>query len=590
MKKQLLFLLICFGLIMPGSSFITESNAQTKSKGAARMKPAPKTSQKPLTELKKQRPARIADMRKNANRNAGDPCSTDVPITLGQTLNGNLTSGDCEFDDGTFIDFYSFNGTAGQPISVSMNSGAFDTFLYLIDETGELIDLNDDSGESTNSRIPADGGVVTLPYTGQFIIGASSYEIESGAYSISLNTDAACTATPITYNQSVDGTLSESDCAVGGAFFTDRYTFSGTAGQQISIAMNSAAVDSFLILHSPTGEGSTSNDDGDTPPNSRIPETGLFTLPETGTYTIEASSYDFFETGAYTLILTGPTVTPSANKFLDFDGDGKTDIGIFRPGGGEWWITASSTNVTTAAAFGSSTDKITPADFTGDGKSDLAFWRPSSGQWFILRSEDSSFYGFPFGAAGDVPAAADFDGDGRADAAVFRASNSGWYIQKSSGGIESLTFGTVGDSPVVADYDGDGKADIAITRINGATREWWIRRSSDGQVFSAAFGEAGDKAVQGDYTGDGKADIAIWRPSNGFWYIIRSEDFSFYGFPFGASTDTPAAGDFDGDGKFDASVFRASNSGWYQLRSTQGFTTVTFGASSDIPLHTAYIP
>ena len=273
----------------------------------------------------------------------------------------------------------------------------------------------------------------------------------------------------------------------------------------------------------------------------------------------------------------------------DFDGDGKTDIGIFRPSGGEWWITRSASNVTVAAAFGSASDKIVPGDFTGDGKTDMAFWRPSNGTWYILRSEDFSFYGFPFGASGDVPVSADFDGDGKADPTVFRPSNSAWYIMKSSGGIESLTFGQVGDSPVVTDYDGDGKADIAITRINGGVREWWIRRSSDGQVFSAAFGETNDKAVQGDYTGDGKADIAIWRPSNGFWYIIRSEDFSFYGFPFGASTDTPAPGDFDGDGKFDASVFRSSNSGWYQLRSAQGFMALTFGTTGDVPVSGAFV-
>ncbi|HVE59696.1 MAG TPA: FG-GAP-like repeat-containing protein, partial [Pyrinomonadaceae bacterium] len=68
----------------------------------------------------------------------------------------------------------------------------------------------------------------------------------------------------------------------------------------------------------------------------------------------------------------------SANKSpFDFDGDGKTDIGIFRPSVGEWWINRSSSGQTVAAQFGSSTDQPTPADFTGDGKADIAFWRPS---------------------------------------------------------------------------------------------------------------------------------------------------------------------------------------------------------------------
>ncbi|MBK7705878.1 MAG: VCBS repeat-containing protein [Acidobacteria bacterium] len=84
--------------------------------------------------------------------------------------------------------------------------------------------------------------------------------------------------------------------------------------------------------------------------------------------------------------------------------------------------------------FGNSSDILTPGDFTGDGKSDVSIFRPSSGEWFVLRSEDSSFYSFPFGANGDVPVPADYDGDGKTDAAVFRSSNSTWYIQRSSGG------------------------------------------------------------------------------------------------------------------------------------------------------------
>lgn len=279
-----------------------------------------------------------------------------------------------------------------------------------------------------------------------------------------------------------------------------------------------------------------------------------------------------------------------AHQFADFDGDGKTDLSIFRPALGEWWYSRSSNGGNGAVQFGASTDKLVPGDYTGDGKSDFAFFRPSTAQWFVLRSEDFSFFAFPFGTSTDVPVPADYDGDGKADAAVFRPSTLTWFINKSTGGTDIIGFGAANDKPVVADYDGDGKADIAIYRNNGGNSEWWIRRSSNASVFALQFGISTDKAVQGDYTGDGKTDIAFFRPSNGNWFVLRSEDFSFYSFPFGASTDTPAPGDYDGDGKIDAAVFRPSSQTWFVQRSTAGTLIQTFGIAGDFPVPNAFVP
>ena len=46
--------------------------------------------------------------------NAGDPCETAAPIDIGQTIFGSLTNSDCQLDDGSYADFYIFNGTQGQ--------------------------------------------------------------------------------------------------------------------------------------------------------------------------------------------------------------------------------------------------------------------------------------------------------------------------------------------------------------------------------------------------------------------------------------------------------------------------------------------
>lgn len=152
---------------------------------------------------------------------------------------------------------------------------------------------------------------------------------------------------------------------------------------------------------------------------------------------------DIYRRGAFGLTETNRTP-------YDFDGDGKADVGIFRPNGGEWWIQNSSVDVS-ALQFGSSTDKPVSADFTGDGKTDVALFRPSSGYWYILRSENNSFYGFPFGANGDVPVSADYDGDGKTDPAVFR--NGVWYLQQSTNGVSIQQFGLTNDTPIpMANY------------------------------------------------------------------------------------------------------------------------------------------
>jgi len=270
----------------------------------------------------------------------------------------------------------------------------------------------------------------------------------------------------------------------------------------------------------------------------------------------------------------------------DFDGDGKTDPSIFRPGQFEWWYSKSSNGGNGAVQFGAAGDAIAPADFTGDGKTDMAFFRASTGSWYILRSEDMSFYAFPFGGSGDIPAPADYDGDGKADVAVFRPAAGTWYISRSSGGTTITPFGANGDLPAVADFDSDGKSDVGVFRPGPA--EWWISKSTGG-LMAYQFGQTGDKAVCGDYTGDGKADIAFFRPADNSWFVLRSENASFYAFPFGSAGDLPVPGDYDGDGKFDAAVFRPSNSTWYANRSTAGSLIQAFGASGDIPVPNAYV-
>ena len=276
--------------------------------------------------------------------------------------------------------------------------------------------------------------------------------------------------------------------------------------------------------------------------------------------------------------------TNTVRSRADFDGDGKTDLSVFRPSEGNWYLNRS-TDGFIVKAWGLSTDITTPGDFDGDNKADTAIFRPSTGTWWILRSSDGGFSSMPFGVSGDVPVVGDYDGDNKADVAVFRPSTNVWYIQNSGGGTTIQTFGAAGDLPVRGDYNGDAKTDIAIFRPSTST--WWIMNSGGG-VTTATFGLSTDKPVPADYDGDNKDDVAVYRPSVGTWFVLRSSDGVVSIVTFGIATDVPVPGDYDGDGRDDQAIYR--NGVWWLNRSSAGVIASSFGLATDTPTPSRYIP
>ncbi|HEX8734272.1 MAG TPA: PQQ-dependent sugar dehydrogenase [Pyrinomonadaceae bacterium] len=273
-----------------------------------------------------------------------------------------------------------------------------------------------------------------------------------------------------------------------------------------------------------------------------------------------------------------------AKANADFDGDFKTDISVYRPAGGFWYINQSLNNTFRAQQFGIDGDIPAPEDYDGDNTTDIAVFRPSSGSWYVLRSSTNTFFGVQFGANGDSPAASDYDGDAKADFAVFRPNGGNWYILNSSNGAFSATqFGANGDIAVPGDYDGDGKYDLAVYR--GSSGSWYRLNSSNGSFSAAQFGASADTTAQGDFDGDGRTDISVFRSSDGTWYRLNSSNGAFVAVQFGTNGDRPVVGDYDGDAKDDIAVFRPTGGNWYRLNSSNGaFVAAQFGQNGDIYL------
>lgn len=246
----------------------------------------------------------------------------------------------------------------------------------------------------------------------------------------------------------------------------------------------------------------------------------------------------------------------------DFDGDGKSEIGVFFRG--EWFLDLNGNGEWDEhdlwAKLGDVLDLPVVGDWDGDGKDDIGIYGP---EWFgdqrqILREPglpdsfndpdqhlnenpknlppnaneatdgerllqlklngprraDVIDHVFRYGADHDIPVAGDWNGDGIRTIGVFRDGQ--WRIDSNGDGQSEghdpvLHFGRRGDIPVVGDWDGNGVEELGVYRSGTWILDVNGNRELDAHDTVFEMGGAEDRPVVGDWNGDGIDEPGLYR-------------------------------------------------------------------------------
>jgi hypothetical protein len=253
------------------------------------------------------------------------------------------------------------------------------------------------------------------------------------------------------------------------------------------------------------------------------PVTINFTIAQSPTFTIAASAGENGSISPVGNVAVEQgndrvfSATPAGGYYVDqwyLDG---TSV---QSGGTTYTLADVQANHTLSVTFRSYSDDatvFTQHDFDGDGRSDLAVYYPVNGNWYILLSSNSTTRTVNWGWQDAVPVPGDYDNDKVTDVAVYDEQTGNWYIKLSSGGSEIQNWGWSGARAVQADYDGDGRTDQAVYVPSLGT--WYIKYSSGGMdIWAWGWNDA--VPVPGDYDGDESDDIAVYYPDTGDWFIL----------------------------------------------------------------------
>ena len=267
----------------------------------------------------------------------------------------------------------------------------------------------------------------------------------------------------------------------------------------------------------------------------------------------------------------------------DFNGDALSDLGLHNSDNGNWEICLSDQGEFRAASdwlsgFGISKDWIPlGGDFNGDGKTDVGLYNNTNGELKIASSNGSAFtivgtwVTFTDASYSWQPFTGNFNADKYTDFGVYDKRNGEVRIALGNGsGFDSFSswlsdFG--GSSQWIllpGDFNGDSLTDLGIfKKTSGEFKVAFSNASSflpQSTPWISGYANNEDPLLS-DFNNDGLTDIGWWDSSSGDWHQAVSTGAKFIDKnvwleAFGSSSDETAhTGDYNGDGVTDAATF-----------------------------------
>lgn len=226
------------------------------------------------------------------------PCSSLQNLAINTGFVATLGQGHCTGAAGESVDYYKFTTAADGTVALVMTSGDIDSYLTLLNSTGKILRVDDDSYSQRDALIVQQLKAGTYRLEARSRGGAGRYRMD--VLWTANSKPPYCSATALKIGVAKSASLTYTGCQYYDNTFADMYQFTVTDGSlPVSVALNSAQFDSYLILTDSKGNVIATDDNsggGSDALLSAVLDPGIY-------FVVVKPADDPSQSGAYRLLI-----------------------------------------------------------------------------------------------------------------------------------------------------------------------------------------------------------------------------------------------------------------------------------------------